>query len=161
MKTRNKTEAGAMAAAPRAERTYPVVVASGTYREIGEQIGAAAGESIRALCQMHADDDKLPGAAAVSCEAAVAAARAECPDLLAEIEGMSVSAGVSVEALIRLNGGGAAMPWQGEAPEAGGGEPEGGGLGQQGATETGGCTYVLHTSNSHHTISGDISERLR
>ena len=46
----------------RAERTYPVVVASGSYREMGEQIGRAAAASIGALCAMYAEDDSKPGA---------------------------------------------------------------------------------------------------
>jgi hypothetical protein len=112
----------------RAERTYPVVVASVSYREMGEQIGRAAAASIGALCAMYAEDDSKPGASPVSVDAAVDAAREECPHLLEEIEGMAAGAGVSVEALIRLNGGGAAMPWQGAEPE-----PEG---------ETGGCTSL-------------------
>ena len=101
----------------RERRTYPVVVASGSYREMGEQIGRAAADSIRALCAMYAEDDAKPNAARVSVDAALAQAKAECPHLLEEVEGMALGAGVSVQSLFRLNGGGAVMPWQGAEPE--------------------------------------------
>jgi isopenicillin-N N-acyltransferase-like protein len=112
----------------RAKRTYPVVVASGSYHDMGEQIGRAAGGSIRALCAMYAEDDAKPEAAPVSVDASLAQARLECPHLLEEIEGMALGAGVSVQSLFRLNGGGAVMPWQGAEPEP--------------VSETGGCTSL-------------------
>ena len=104
----------------RAQRRYPVVEASGSYREIGEHMGRAASAQIRALVDMYADDDAKPGAPPVSVEVALAAARAECPHLVEEIEGMAAGAGVSVASLLRLNGGGASMPWQGAEEGEGG-----------------------------------------
>ena len=83
--------------------------ASGSYRSIGEQIGVAAAAQIHALVAMYTTDDDANGEAQVSVAAAMQAAVAECPHLLEELEGTAGGAGVTVEQLLRLNGGGVAM----------------------------------------------------